>query len=121
MLTRRKFIKIAGATLAVAVVPGCTSPHAESPPPSFGGLTPNADFYVYSWTHVPQINAQNWRLKIQGLVNQPLSLSYYDIKRLPPVEQTLTLDCISNPPDGKAISNARWTGAKLTQTLQVDC
>jgi DMSO/TMAO reductase YedYZ molybdopterin-dependent catalytic subunit len=118
MLTRRKFIKIAGATLAVAAVPGCTSSHTESPPPSFGGLTPNADFYVYSWTHIPQINVQDWRLKIYGLVNQPLSLSYDDIKRLPSIEQTLTLECISNPPDGKAISNARWIGAKLRPLLE---
>jgi DMSO/TMAO reductase YedYZ molybdopterin-dependent catalytic subunit len=106
VLTGRQFMKIAGATLTVAVAPGCTRPQIELPPPRFGGLTPNADFYITSWARTPHIDVQKWRLKIHGLVNQPLSLSYDDIKRLPSMRQLLTLECISNRPGGMAIGNA---------------
>ncbi len=58
-------------------------------------MTPNADFYVTSWGGTPQVDV-----------------------RIPPVEQMLTLECISNPPDGKAISNAEWTGVKLRPLLE---
>ena len=118
MLTRRKFIKLAGATLAVATAPINSLANIESPPSKFGGLTPNADFYVTSWAKTPRVDVSAWSLKIHGLVNRPLSLSYNDIKRLPPVEQRLTLECISNPPDGKAIGNADWTGVKLRPLLE---
>jgi DMSO/TMAO reductase YedYZ molybdopterin-dependent catalytic subunit len=118
VLTRRKFIKLAGATLALAAAPVNTSASIESPPTQVGGPTPNADFYVTSWASTPQVDVHKWTLKIHGLVNQPLSLNYDDIKRLPSVEQMLTLECISNPPDGKAISNAEWTGVKLRPLLE---
>ena len=118
MLTRRKFIKLAGTTLALAAAPVSTSANIGSPPATFGGPTPNADFYVTSWAGTPQVDVRKWTLKIHGLVNQPLSLSYDDIKSLPSVEQMLTLECISNPPDGKAISNAQWTGVKLRPLLE---
>src|SRR5260370_8299001 len=35
-----------------------------------------------------------------------------------PVHETLTLECISNPPNGDAISNALWTGVSLAPILQ---
>jgi len=117
-LTRRKFIKLAGTTLALAATPVSTSANIVSPPPTFGGPTPTPDFYVTSWASTPQVDVNKWALKIHGLVNQPLSLSYDAIKRLPSVEQMLTLECISNPPDGNAISNAEWTGVKLKPLLE---
>jgi DMSO/TMAO reductase YedYZ molybdopterin-dependent catalytic subunit len=117
-MTRRKFVKLAGTALALTAAPVSARANISSPPAKFGGLTPNADFYVYSWASIPRVDVRKWTLKIHGLVNRPLSLSYDDIKRRPPVEQTLTLECISNPPDGNAIGNAEWTGVKLRPLLE---
>jgi hypothetical protein len=63
------------------------------------------------------VDPSGWRLKIHGLVQQPLTLTYADITRMPSIRQLLTLECIGNPPNGDAIGNAEWTGLKLKPLL----
>jgi DMSO/TMAO reductase YedYZ molybdopterin-dependent catalytic subunit len=116
-MTRRKFVRLAGSTIALAGVPLAARAMPEQRPPSFGGPTPNADFYLTSYSSTPRVDASQWSLRIKGLVANPLELSYADLRKLPPIERTLTLECISNPPDGSAISNARWVGVKLKPIL----
>jgi DMSO/TMAO reductase YedYZ molybdopterin-dependent catalytic subunit len=119
-LTRRRFLKFAGTTIAVAGLPiGTRIAGANDPSPaaSFGGATPNANFYVTSYGSTPTVDVAKWRLKIHGLVDQGFALTYGDLKRLPPIKQSLTLECISNPPDGSAISTAEWTGVRLRPLL----
>jgi len=118
ILTRRKFIKLTGTTLALATLPVGSTTGIASPPSKFGGPTPNADFYLTSFARTPTVDAHKWTLKIHGLVDHLLTLTYDDIKRLPSIKQMLTLECISNPPDGTAISNAEWTGVKLRPLLE---
>jgi DMSO/TMAO reductase YedYZ molybdopterin-dependent catalytic subunit len=117
MLSRRRFIRGVSGTLALASVPFSAHVFAESPLPVFGGTTSNRDFYVTSYGVTPNLNASRWNLKIHGLVRQPLRLTYTDILRMPSIRQTLTLECIGNPPDGNAIGNAEWTGLKLKPLL----
>lgn len=118
-ITRRKFVRLAGGALTLAGLPAIAkiADAAPSDPKSFGGLTPNADFYVTSYGSTPSVDINQWSLKIHGMVERPLTLSHADIRRLPPVTQTLTLECIGNPPDGSAIGNARWTGVMLKPLL----
>jgi hypothetical protein len=47
-----------------------------------------------------------------------LTFTYDDIKRLPPIKEMMTLECIGNPPSGNAISNAEWTGVMLRPLLE---
>jgi DMSO/TMAO reductase YedYZ molybdopterin-dependent catalytic subunit len=119
IITRRKFFRLAGGALTLAGLPAIARIAAAAPtdPGRFGGLTPNADFYVTSYGGTPSVDIDQWSLKIHGLVERPLMLRYADIKRLPAVTQTLTLECIGNPPDGSAIGNARWTGVMLKPLL----
>lgn len=118
-MTRRKFLKLAGTTLAVANVPaGARAIEAAGERTAqFGGPTPNSQFYVTSYGSTPSVNANLWTLKIHGLVKNPITLSYDEIKRMEPVREMLTLECISNPPSGSAISNAEWVGVKLRPIL----
>jgi DMSO/TMAO reductase YedYZ molybdopterin-dependent catalytic subunit len=116
-MSRRKFIRVATRTLAIASVPFSARVFADQPPPAFGGPTPNRDFYVTSYGGTPTVDVSRWSLKIHGLVQRPLTLSYADIMRLPSIRQMLTLECIGNPPDGDAIGNAEWTGVKLKPLL----
>jgi DMSO/TMAO reductase YedYZ molybdopterin-dependent catalytic subunit len=110
---------MAGTAIAGLAVPGAIRSvfGAVSPPVKFGGATPNADFYITSYSSTPAIDAASWKLEIKGLVENPVELSYEDIKRLPRINEWLTLECISNPPDGTAISNAEWVGTKLKPIL----
>jgi DMSO/TMAO reductase YedYZ molybdopterin-dependent catalytic subunit len=119
-ISRRKFVRLTGTALALAGLPiGARVLGAEqkAPPAKFGGLTPNADFYITSYHSTPRIDPSRWTLRIHGLVDKPLILTYEDLKRLPAIRQTLTLECIGNPPDGSAIGNAEWTGVRLKPLL----
>jgi DMSO/TMAO reductase YedYZ molybdopterin-dependent catalytic subunit len=116
LITRRKFLAGSGAALALAGIPRVA--RAAAPASNFGGPTPNADFYVTSYSSTPRVDVSSWRFKITGLVQNPRQFSYADIRQLPKIDEMLTLECISNPPDGTAISNANWTGVRLRPLLE---
>src|SRR5262245_10885362 len=59
-------------------------------------ITPNELFYVRSHMPVPQVDASTWALKIGGEVNSPISLTLDEIKKLPAVTITATLECAGN-------------------------
>jgi DMSO/TMAO reductase YedYZ molybdopterin-dependent catalytic subunit len=82
-------------------------------------VTSNADFYHVSKNAVdPTVNANGWKLQIEGLVNTPYSLTLAELKsNFPPQTQYQTLTCISNPVGGPYISNAKWKGVPLKAIL----
>lgn len=116
-MKRRDFIILAGIAIAAIDAP-LTPAWAAAAPQSFGGPTANDKFYITSYGGTPAVDAGSWRLRITGLVKQPLVLSYSDIRAMAPIKETLTLECISNPPNGDAISNANWTGVRLAPILE---
>src|SRR5690242_18630658 len=118
-MTRREFVRIAGSALVLANLPLAEkiARAAEEPPLKYGGPTPNRDFYITSYGATPQVDASKWRLKISGLVEKPREITYSEIQKLPKIRHTLTLECISNGPDGSAISNAEWVGTPLRPIL----
>lgn len=81
-------------------------------------ITPNEDFYVTSKGTTPLLKAADWRLKVDGLVAKPFTLTYAELLALPRIEKHLTLECISNPLDGKFIGNAQWTGTALKPLIE---
>ncbi len=97
-------------------------PESLARPPS-GGLetevTPNSLFYVVSKNEVdPTVDANEWRLELTGLVDNPMSLTYDDLKSALPVEEYVTLECIGNVVGGDLIGNARWKGVRLSALLE---
>ncbi len=121
-MTRRKFVRIAGSALLAANVPmilkAARTAAGETIASPFSGFTPNARFYVTTHGSTPNVDRAAWRLRIGGLVENPLELRWADIKQMPPIDETLTLECISNPPDGQLIGNARWVGPLLRPLLE---
>ncbi len=94
-------------------------------------ITPNDLFYVRSHLPVPaQLDAATWALQVGGEVNSPLSLSLDEIKQLPAVTVTVTLECAGNGRaffepavagiqwEKGAVSTARFTGARLSDVLK---
>ncbi len=67
----------------------------------------------------PFIIDVDWRLRILGLVEQPLELTLDDLrKQYEPQHQFITLSCISNPIGGELIGTQRWTGVSLKRILE---
>lgn len=93
-------------------------------------ITPNDLFYVRSHMPVPQVDAASWTLKIGGEVNSPVTLSLEEIKKLPAVTITATLECAGNGRsffepavagvqwEKGAVGTARFTGARMSDVLK---
>src|SRR5690606_22851576 len=59
-------------------------------------VTPAELFFVRSNFAVPHIDAAQWRLRIDGLVGKPLTLSLEQLKSLGGAEVTTVLECAGN-------------------------
>ncbi|MBV9170380.1 MAG: molybdopterin-dependent oxidoreductase [Chloroflexi bacterium] len=90
-------------------------------------ITSNTDFYVVTKNPVadPVLDANTWRLVIDGEVEHPVQVDYGTLVKLPPIEITKTLECISNLTAGCSlaafgcdlVSTAVWRGARLGDVL----
>jgi DMSO/TMAO reductase YedYZ molybdopterin-dependent catalytic subunit len=67
----------------------------------------------------PSVDGTTWRLPIDGLVTNKLSLSLDEIKTgFTPQQLFVTLSCISNPVGGPLIGTTLWTGVPLRDVLK---
>jgi DMSO/TMAO reductase YedYZ molybdopterin-dependent catalytic subunit len=83
-------------------------------------VTPTSTFYTVSKNFIdPSVAVGGWRLKIDGLVDQPMELTYDQLKALPASEGYYTLMCISNETGGDLWGNALWRGVKLKYLLEL--
>ncbi len=72
-------------------------------------LTPIDRFYVRTHFYTPRIELADWNLKVDGLVDRPLSLGLEDLKRFEPAEVAVTLECAGN---GRAFFDPRVLGTQ---------
>ena len=49
-------------------------------------ITPLDRFFVRCHTYTPKVNLSEWSLKIDGVVERPMTLTMDDLKKLPRVE-----------------------------------
>jgi len=81
-------------------------------------LTANSDFYrIDTALIVPQVSAETWSLRVHGMVDREIHLSYADLEARTQIERLVTLTCVSNPVGGDLIGNARWLGYPLAELL----
>ena len=103
-------------------------PASPLPPPPAGAdlhvhglnpfFTPNEFFYrVDTALLTPQVAAETWRLRIHGLVDREVELSFRELLQRPLEEHDVTLTCVSNPVGGGYVGNARWLGTMLKPLL----
>jgi DMSO/TMAO reductase YedYZ molybdopterin-dependent catalytic subunit len=145
---RRSFLKVSAATVAIAAgaelsgrllaerssvttaqktlrvpKPSVT----ESLPPGVNldvpGISPfvtsNANFYrVDTAIVLPQVDPSSWQLRIHGMVNREITLSFDELLKRPLIEDYITLCCVSDPVGGPYIGNALWLGASLRSLLR---
>jgi DMSO/TMAO reductase YedYZ molybdopterin-dependent catalytic subunit len=92
-------------------------------------VTPVPKFYKRNHFSMPDIDAAGYRLSIEGAVENPLQISYDDIRSLPQVTLAVTLECAGNgrsafspevggePWEFGAVGTAEWTGTSLSRVL----
>ena len=147
--TRRQFFKIAGIGAVVAVAAGALAKWIPStaevaasrsnvalPAPADvqtipGGtsldvpgispfVTDNADFYrVDTAFVVPRVTTDIWELRIHGMVDNEITLSYADLTAMPSIERMVTLTCVSNEVGGDLAGNAMWQGVRIAEVLKM--
>jgi len=147
-LDRRGFLVTAGVGAAVAVLAGgggtffsrrfraddsrasVRIPAPASPAPAEKAtfddtagissyVTPNDRFYrVDTALLTPALTAEDWQLRIHGMVDRETTITYPQLLARPMIERDITLACVSNPVGGDYIGNARWIGAPLADILR---
>jgi sulfite oxidase len=93
-------------------------------------ITPLDRFFVRCHTYTPQVNLSEWSLKIDGVVENPMTLTMDDLKKLPRMELVGVLECAGNGrrfyephlPGAQwafgSVGNGRWAGVRLRDVLQ---
>jgi DMSO/TMAO reductase YedYZ molybdopterin-dependent catalytic subunit len=82
-------------------------------------ITSNTAFYrVDTAIVLPQVAPSSWQLRIHGMVNREITLTFDELLKRPLVEDYITLCCVSNQVAGPYIGNALWLGTKLSSLLR---
>jgi DMSO/TMAO reductase YedYZ molybdopterin-dependent catalytic subunit len=67
---------------------------------------------------VPQVSKDSWSLKIGGMVDREIELTFDDLLAREQVERYVTLSCVSNPVGGDLVGNGIWQGVMLADVLR---
>ena len=93
------------------------------------GVVPADEFFVRNHFPIPRPDISRWTLTVSGEVDNPLSLTYDYVKRLPSKEIEILLECAGNSRvaiqpaiegllwDHGGVSTARWYGVPLRDLL----
>jgi len=92
-------------------------------------ITPAGLHYLLIHYDIPDVDAEAWRLEVDGSVAAPLVLSLENLRARPRVSLTITLECAGNgraliqphvesqPWLVEAVGTAEWTGTPLRGVL----
>ncbi|MEE8603512.1 molybdopterin-dependent oxidoreductase [Euzebya tangerina] len=82
--------------------------------------TADEDFYrIDIELATPQIDPDEWSLRIHGMVDNELEFGYEELLRRDDlIEADITMTCVSNEVGGSLVSSGRWTGVPLTNLLE---
>ncbi|MXZ79379.1 MAG: molybdopterin-dependent oxidoreductase [Acidimicrobiia bacterium] len=81
-------------------------------------ITPNEDFYLIDTAlSYPQIDPADWSLRIHGMVDQEVEITFDELLDLGLVREQVTLSCVSNRVGGRLVGNAEWVGVPLATVL----
>jgi len=92
-------------------VSGVVSPVANAVAP---GVVPTGGWRIYTISgHMPVFDPSTWRLRIGGLVDKPVSLTYDELRALPRVDQVSTFHCVT----GCTVNNVHWGGVRMHDVM----
>jgi DMSO/TMAO reductase YedYZ molybdopterin-dependent catalytic subunit len=91
-------------------ISGVVSPVAGAIAP----ILPTGGWRIYTVSgQMPTFDPATWRLSVGGLVEQPVSFTYDELRSLPRAEQISTFHCVT----GWTVENVRWAGVRLHDVL----
>ncbi|HEY0719311.1 MAG TPA: molybdopterin-dependent oxidoreductase, partial [Streptosporangiaceae bacterium] len=112
----RSLVRIPKATQPAPALPAGTDLHI---PNLSSFVTPNSSFYrVDTAIVLPQVDPGSWKLRIHGMVDREISITFDELIRRPLAEHFVTLTCVSDPVSGPYIGNAKWLGANLAALIR---
>ncbi len=106
-------------TLPTPMTPAPDPGTAIQAPNAAPFFTTNRDFYrIDTALTIPQIAPDDWTLRLTGMVERDIELTYADLVDRPIEEHDITLTCVSNVVGGDLIGTARWLGIRLDDLLE---
>ncbi len=82
-------------------------------------ITSNNNFYrVDTAIVLPEVDPSSWQLRIHGMVNREITITFDELLKRPLIEDYVTLCCVSDPVGGPYIGNALWLGASMASLLR---
>ena len=83
-------------------------------------LTPNDAFYrIDTALSPPLIDPNDWELRIHGMVDREMTLTYQDLLDRGLKDAWITICCVSNPVGGDLIGNTTWSGVPIKDILDL--
>ena len=83
-------------------------------------VMPNDRFYrIDTALLVPTVDTASWTLRVFGMVDRETTLTWDQLIALPMFEQYVTIACVSNEVGDKLVGNAKWTGVRLRDVLDL--
>jgi DMSO/TMAO reductase YedYZ molybdopterin-dependent catalytic subunit len=81
-------------------------------------VMPNERFYrIDTALLVPKVDVSTWSLKLTGMVDKEVTLTYDQLQTMLLFEQFVTIACVSNDVGGNLVGNALWKGVHLRDVL----
>ena len=92
-------------------------------------ITPVGLHYLLTHFDIPPVDPLTWRLRVDGSVERPASLSLDDLRAMPATTRVLTMECAGNgrafldprpasqPWLLEAVGTGEWTGVELHHVL----
>jgi DMSO/TMAO reductase YedYZ molybdopterin-dependent catalytic subunit len=77
------------------------------------GIVPDGWRIYTIASSMPRFDARTWRLRISGLVDTPLELSYAELRALPRTETVADFHCVT----GWSVSKVHWAGVRFDDLL----
>lgn len=93
------------------VLSGAAQPLEDALP---AGLVPSSGWRIYTVAStMPRFDRRTWRLRIEGLVKQPVTLTYDELVQLPSAQQVSDFHCVT----GWSVKNVHWGGVRFSDLL----
>ena len=120
-LGRAAFVGVVGAGVATLFYGKAISRvtrRVTNPVSDATGLTrivPSSGWRIYTVADtMPTFDPASWRLRIGGLVENPVELDYEQLRSLPRAEQVSTFHCVT----GWVVKDVHWGGVRFHDLLQ---
>lgn len=90
------------------------APILAKDPTGLSALLPIGRFRIYTVTGgLPERSRAAYRLRVHGLVEQPLNLGFDDLRAMPPTRLTRDFQCVT----GWRVHDIPWKGVRLRDVL----